>query len=95
MPKLPAKLYGLLALLLFFPAQLLAEEAKQIVLVADTRNLHGLEAWWANLYNESHLAFALATVLIIPSCGAVLGLLADWVMSHLGIDLKKRALAEH
>jgi hypothetical protein len=95
MPKLSNKLFGLLALLLFFPVQLLAEEGEHIVLVADTRNLHGLEAWWANLYNESHLAFALATVVIIPSCGAVLGLLADWGMSHLGIDLKKRALSEH
>jgi hypothetical protein len=95
MPKLPKKLFGLLPLLLFFPAQLLAEGAEHIVLVADTRNLHGWEAWWANLYNEGHLVFALTTVVIIPTCGVILGLLADRVMSHLGIDLKKRALAEH
>jgi hypothetical protein len=98
MPKLFKKLYGLLALLLLFPAQLLAavgEEPGLMVLVADTRKLHGWEAWWANLYNEGHLAFALATVIIIPTVGVILGLLADVVMSRLGIDLKKRALVEH
>jgi hypothetical protein len=97
MRKLSAKLFGLLTLLLLFPAQLLAvgDEPVLIVLVADTRKLHGWEAWWANLYNEGHLAFALATIVIIPVCGVILGLLADLVMSRLGIDLKKRALVEH
>jgi len=96
MPKLFTKLYGLLALLLLFPAQVLAaEEGGRIVLVADTRKFHGWEAWWANLYNEGHLVFALVTIVIIPVCGCILGILADLVMSRLGIDLKKRALAEH
>lgn len=66
-----------------------------VVLVADTRKLHGWEAWWANLYNESHMVFALVTIIIIPVCGVILGLLADVVMSRLGIDLRNRALAEH
>jgi hypothetical protein len=66
-----------------------------LVLVADTRKFTGLEGWWANLYNESHLTFALATVVIIPLVGVILGSLADVVMSRLGIDLKHRALAEH
>ena len=98
MPKLAAKLLGLLTVLSLLPAQALAAaggEEDAIVLVADTRRLHGLKAWWANLYNEGHLAFALATVVIIPVCGCILGLLADVVMSRLGIDLKKRALVEH
>ena len=66
-----------------------------LVLVADTRKLTGWEAWWANLYNESHLYFTLVTVVIIPVVGLCFGLLADIVMSRIGIDLKSRELAEH
>ena len=29
-----------------------------IVIVADSRGLTGVMAWWASLYNESHLHFA-------------------------------------
>jgi hypothetical protein len=52
-------------------------------------------AWWANLYNESHLYFALLTVAIIPIIGVIFGLIADVVMKKIGIDLKSRELAEH
>jgi len=94
------KLFGFITALLFFPAQLFAagggaDMPDLMVLVADTRKVSGWEAWWGNLYNEGHLAFAVATVIIIPVVGLILGLLADMVMSHLGIDLKSRALAEH
>jgi len=71
-----------------------AESAGTIVIVADTRNLTGLRAWWANLYNESHLYFTLLTILVIPISGAVLGLIADFLMGRIGIDLKSRALRE-
>jgi hypothetical protein len=71
------------------------EKASPLVIVADTRRLTGWEAWFANLYNESHLYFALLTVAIIPIVGVILGLLADLVMSHIGIDLKSRELSEH
>lgn len=66
-----------------------------VVIVTDTRKLHGWEAWWANLYNESHIVFAIVTIIIIPVCGVILGVLADLAMSRLGIDLRNRALAEH
>jgi len=52
-------------------------------------------AWWANMYNESHAEFTLLTVLIIPTIGVIFGLIADVVMTHIGIDLKHRDLAEH
>ena len=95
MLKYSSRLLGLITVLLLLPAQLFAEDASMLVLVADTRKFTGLEGWWANLYNESHLTFALATVVIIPLVGVILGSLADVVMSRLGIDLKHRALAEH
>jgi len=52
-------------------------------------------AWWANLYNESHLYFTLLTVVLIPVIGVIFGVLADYVMHFIGIDLSSRDLAEH
>jgi hypothetical protein len=87
---------GKRALLFLLAAPLLsaAESAQMIVIVADTRKYHGLRAWWANLYNDNHLHFALMTIVLIPLAGVILGLLADRVMSHLGINLKSRKLRE-
>ena len=77
------------------PAYLCAAEAQTAaVIVADSRHLTGLRAWWANLYNESHLQFALLTVVLIPLAGAILGIMADFVMKRVGIDLKSRVLRE-
>jgi hypothetical protein len=68
---------------------------ESIVLVADSLRFSGLLAWWANLYNESHLGFAVVTILLIPTLGTVLGILTDILMSRIGINLKSRTLAEH
>ena len=70
-------------------------KSAQVVIVADTRRLDGILLWWAEMYNESHLYFTILTVIIIPITGVIFGLLADMVMSHIGIDLKHRELAEH
>lgn len=88
-------LLGIIALLI--PELVLAagEKADLIVIVADTRRLVGWEAWWANLYNESHAYFTVVTVITIPLVGLILGLLADFVMKRIGIDLTSRELAEH
>ncbi len=66
-----------------------------MVIVADTRKLDGIMAWWANMYNESHIQFTILTVVIIPVIGVIFGVLADIVMTWIGIDLKSRELAEH
>lgn len=71
------------------------EKAASLVIVADTRKLSGWAAYWANLYNESHFYFTLATVIIIPVVGLIFGVLADIIMGRIGIDLKSRELAEH
>jgi len=78
-------------------ANLFAAEGKAgaIVIVADSRRFTGWRAWWTNLYNDSHLYFAVLTVLIIPAAGAALGLLTGLAMRHIGINLKSRDLAEH
>jgi hypothetical protein len=80
------------------PAVVLAAgggEIAPLVIVADTRKLSGIMAWWANMYNESHLEFTILTVALIPVIGVCFGVVADIVMSHIGIDLKSRDLAEH
>lgn len=84
--------------LLLLPA--LAEAAgggklEQVVIVSDTRDLRGIMAWWGDLYNHSHAYFTFLTIIIIPITGVIFGVLADLVMSHIGIDLKSRELAEH
>ncbi len=59
--------------LLLLPSHVLAaggEKASAMVIVADSRHLTGLTAWWVNVYNESHFYFALLTVLVIPLGGA-------------------------
>lgn len=66
-----------------------------VVIVADTRKFTGWEAWWTNLYNESHLYFTLLTIVLIPTIGVIFGVVADLIMSVVGIDLKSRELAEH
>jgi len=71
-----------------------AEKATTVVIVADSRHLTGLRGWWANLYNDSHLYFAIVTVLMIPLAGIILGTVADRLMALIGIDLKSRTLRE-
>ena len=88
---------SLLTLLLLAPGAALAAGGggAPIVIVADTRKLSGIMAWWANLYNESHLYFTILTVILIPLIGVIFGVLADFIMHFIGIDLKHRDLAEH
>jgi hypothetical protein len=69
--------------------------AAPIAIVSDTRKLTGILKWWGDIYNESHVEFTILTCILIPLIGCCFGLLADVVMGWIGIDLKKRTLAEH
>jgi len=91
------QLYAALVVALTVPGAAFAAGGggEPIVLVADTRKLDGIMAWWANLYNESHLYFTILTVVLIPTIGIIFGVLADIVMHFIGLDLKSRELAEH
>ncbi len=78
------------------PARLFAERGDSaLVIVADSRRFSGLRAWWASLYNESHLLFALVTVIVVPAVGLLLGKLTSAAMARIGINLKSREVAEH
>ncbi len=74
---------------------LVARGGAAMVWVADSRRYTGWNAWWTNLYNESHLLFALVTIVVIPLLGLLLGAAADLVMARIGIDLNSRARGEH
>ena len=74
---------------------LAAKEVGPVVIVADSRHLTGLTAWWVNVYNDSHFLFALLTIVTIPLVGAILGSVADLLMRRIGIDLKSRSLREN
>jgi len=97
MRKLWTKLIGLYTLIYLLPAKAMAAGGggELIVIVADTRRFTGWQAWWTDLYNESHLWFAVVTVVTIPVVGVIMGVIADFIMSRVGIDLKHRELAEH
>jgi hypothetical protein len=98
MRRLWAKIVGLGVLAILLLPEIVAAagpKAAPLVIVADTRKFTGWEAWWTNLYNESHLYFALLTIAIIPLVGLMFGLIADVVMKRIGIDLTHRDLAEH
>jgi len=98
MRKMWKKICGLAVMLgVLLPQVALAagEKAAALVIVADTRRLTGLMKWWADLYNESHGMFTAVTVILIPIIGLIFGVVADIIMSHIGIDLKSRELAEH
>jgi hypothetical protein len=84
-----------LAWLAGLPAWAASGGGERIVLVADSRRFTGWQAWWTNLYNESHFWFAVVTVLTIPLLGLLMGQLTTLVLSRTGISLKSRVLAEH
>ncbi len=94
MPKRPA---FAVTLLLLLPSPLLALAAKgeSMVVVADSRGTTGWRAFLANLYNESHVLFALLTITTVPLLALALGRLVSWGMGRLGINLRTRQLAEH
>jgi len=98
MRKLWARIMGLGVMAILLLPEIAAAagpKAAPLVIVADTRKFSGWEAWWTNLYNESHLYFALLTVVIIPIVGLMFGILADIIMGKIGLDLHSRELAEH
>ncbi len=83
------------ALIAALPLSAASGGGDKIVLVADSRVYSGWKAWWTNLYNESHLLFALITIIVSPSLGLIMGKLTDFLLARLGINLKSRVLAEH
>lgn len=85
------------ALFLFSPNWVLAAggKAHELVVVADTRNLSGLNLYIANLYNENMWLFAVWAVVLTSLLGVVLGFIMDFIMKRTGIDLSSRKIVEH
>ncbi|MFZ0131737.1 MAG: DVU0150 family protein [Desulfobacterales bacterium] len=66
-----------------------------IVVVADTRVVHGVLHYFSNLYNTNILLFAVWAVVLTAAYGAMLGLIMDKLMGLTGLDLKSRKIVEH
>ncbi len=54
--------------------------AGPMVVVADTRNLSGISAWWAALYNDSPFEFTILTLFVISLFGFLIGIFSDFDM---------------
>lgn len=79
----------------FLPGVALAAKKAPLVVVSHTTKLKGLNAWWANLYNDDMVMFTVLTIAFISAFGTILGVGADLIMSKSGLDLKSRELKEH
>lgn len=88
---------GLAAALSMAPQLALAagEKAEELIVVADTRVLSGIQFYFADLYNENMWMFAAWSVILTTALGAVLGVIMDIIMNATGIDLTSRKLVEH
>lgn len=70
------------------------EKQGKLVHVADTRDLSGLNLYFADLYNTNRLLFTLEVVLITALMGVVLGWIMDKIVGFIGLDLSKRSVKE-
>jgi hypothetical protein len=66
-----------------------------IVVVADTRVVHGILHYFSNLYNTNLLLFAIWAVVLTAAYGGFLGFVMDKIMGLTGLDLKSRKIVEH
>jgi hypothetical protein len=66
-----------------------------IVVVADTRVVHGIMHYFSNLYNTDIWLYAVWTVVLTAAYGCLLGVLMDKLMGLTGLDLKSRKIVEH
>lgn len=66
-----------------------------IVVVADTRVVHGIMRYFSNLYNTDILLFAVWAVVLTAAYGCFLGVIMDKLMGLTGLDLKSRKIVEH
>jgi len=72
------------------------KKASELVVVADTRVLDsGIMKYFANLYNENIMLFAVWAVVLTAVLGCVLGWIMDKVMTQTGLDLTSRKIVEH
>ncbi len=76
-------------------ASAVGRAGERVVMVADSRGHSDFMAWWIDLYNESHLLFAIVTIVTIPSAALVMGKITGMIIARTGINLRSRELAEH
>ncbi len=97
MRRIWAKILGLgvMAILLLPEIAAAVAKAAPVVIVSDTRFSSGWYRWWGQIYNDSHVYFTILTYATILVVGVSFGLITDFFMSKIGIDLRHRELKEH
>ncbi len=87
---------ALIALVWLLPVVVHAQHSEEgnLVHVADTRHITGFNLFIANLYNTDRLLFTLFAVGLTAVLGLVLGMLMDWIVGSIGLDLKSRQARE-
>jgi hypothetical protein len=95
--------YGLLAFValacLMIPDLVMAAgggKVEMLVVVADSRVVQSpITLYFLNMYNTSPLGFGILCVILTAVLGVTLGLTADQIMAHTGLDLTSRKIIEH
>jgi hypothetical protein len=94
--------YSLLALIamvcLLIPDLVMAAGGKveMLVVVADSRVVQSpITLYFLNMYNTSPLGFGILCVILTAVLGGGLGIIADQIMAHTGLDLTTRKIIEH
>jgi hypothetical protein len=70
------------------------EKQGKLVHVADTRDLSGINLYFADLYNTNRLLFTVEVVLLTALMGVFLGWVMDKIVGFIGLDLSKRSVKE-
>ena len=70
--------------------------AEMLVVVADPRRVDNWVAkYFVDSYNTNPLWFGVETTILTAAMGVTLGLITDFIMKRVGIDLTSRKIVEH
>ncbi len=70
--------------------------AEMLVVVADSRRAHGeIARYFVDSYNTNPVWFGIECTIITAIMGVTFGLLTDFIMKRVGIDLTSRKIVEH
>jgi hypothetical protein len=71
-------------------------KVEMLVVVADSRVVQSpITLFFLDMYNSSPLGFGILCVILTAVLGGVLGIAADQIMAHTGLDLTSRKIIEH
>ncbi len=70
--------------------------AEMLVVVADSRRVqNNIARYFVDSYNTNPLWFGIECTIITAAMGVSFGLVTDFIMKRVGIDLTSRKIVEH